>query len=325
MPLTFPSLCRALAATALCLIAATGQAEVNSLAVSTLQLQVGNERAAYGNPTDGRPRMLPGNQLQTSIQQRLLVEGADFDFGLAGGSAEGGVVVGRPYASAFSYVNSWPAPQVGALLSADAQGLGRVTYGGTVTGAAGQAGTLTIRGRFAELAMGAATGPVASSGSVEEIVAVGVATPGQLRCARPPCFDSERLAVDLVGSGSQVISVDYDYELSVGVQAGDRLELSLWAFARSINGYSAFVGPVPSLGSSLDARSLTAAADAEPPRADWQLSLSFSDGLGLSEGSGLVAGPGGWALQPVPEPATWALWLAALAVLPRLMRRRRAA
>lgn len=324
MPLTSCFVRRALVAPALVLIAAASQADVNSLAVSTLLLQVGNMRKGVGNPADGRPLTVAGTTIRTSVEDDLRVNGADFDFRLAGGNAEGGVTLGRPYASAFSHVNGWPTPQAGASLMADAQGLARVNYGGTVTGAAGQAGTVTIRGRFGEVAVGAASGLVASSGTVEELVSVGVSTPGQLRCALPPCFDSERLYAELIGSGSALISVEYGYELSVAVQAGDRLDLWLWAFARSVNGYSVFVGPVPALGSGAVLHAM--AADSAPPLADWQMSLSFSDGLGLSAGSGLVAGPDGWALplSAVPEAPTWALWLAALAVLPRLTRRRRA-
>lgn len=324
MPLTFRSVRRALAAPALLLIAATSQADVNSMAVSTVLLQVGNEREGVGNPADGRLLTVPGNSIRTSVEHDLRVNGADFDFGLAGGNAEGGVLLGRPYASAFSYVNGWPTPQPGARLMADTQGMGRVNYNGTVTGAAGLIGTVTLRGRFGEVAMGASTSLVHSSGTVDELVSMAVTTPGQVRCALPPCFDSDRLYVELLGSGSQLISVDYDYELRLGVQAGDRLDLWLSAFARSVNGYNVFVGPVgPALAGAVGARALNLAADSGPPLADWQMSLSFSEGLGLSEGSGLIAGPGGWAL-PVPEAPTWVLWLAALAVLPRLMRRRRA-
>lgn len=323
MPLTFRSLLM-LALPACLLFTATSQAGVTSDAVSTLLLQVGNERVGVGNPSDGRLVTRPGNDLHTSIEHNLRVDGADFDFGLAGGNAQGGVMLGRPYASAFSFVNGWPTPQPGARLMADAQGLGRVNYGGTVTGAAGLAGTVTIRGRFSEVAMGASTGLVASSGTVEEIASLVVSTPGQVRCARPPCFDSERLYVELIGSGSELVSIDYDYEVSVGVQAGDRLDLFLWAFARSVNGYSVFAGPIgPMLAGASGARSLDAMAD-RAPLADWQMTMSFSEGLGLSAGSGLVAGPGGWAL-PVPEPSTWAMWLAALGVLAMRKRRRRAA
>ena len=178
-------------------------------------------RKGVGNPADGRPLTVAGTTIRTSVEDDLRVNGADFDFRLAGGNAEGGVTLGRPYASAFSHVNGWPTPQAGASLMADAQGLARVNYGGTVTGAAGQAGTVTIRGRFGEVAVGAASGLVASSGTVEELVSVGVSTPGQLRCALPPCFDSERLYAELIGSGSALISVEYGYELSVAVQAGD--------------------------------------------------------------------------------------------------------
>lgn len=320
MPLTFPSLRQMLAVPTL-LMAAASQAGVASDGVSTLQLQVGNDRKSVGNPADGRLLSLPGSHLQTGVQDSLRVDGADFDFGLAGGTAQGGVSLGRPYASAFSYVNGWPTPQPGARLMADAQGLGRVNYNGTVTGAMGQAGTVTIRGRFGEVAVGASTGLVASSGTVDELVSAAVATRGLARCAVPPCFDSARLYVELQGAGSTLASVDYGYELTLGVQAGDRLDLWLWAFARSVNGYSVFVGSVAPFQTS--ARSLESAMDSTPPPGDWQLSLSFSQGLGLSADSGLVAGAGGWAL-PVPEAPTWALWLAALAVLPRLARRRRA-
>ena len=55
--------------------------------------------------------------------------------------------------------------------------------------------------------------------------------------------------MELIGSGSALTSVEYDYGISVAVQAGDRLDLWLWAFARSVNGYSVFVGPVPALQS----------------------------------------------------------------------------
>ncbi|RZJ12437.1 MAG: hypothetical protein EOP39_03500 [Rubrivivax sp.] len=320
MPLTLRSLRRWLAAPGMFLIAATCQAEVNSLAASTLTLQVGKERASYASPEDGRPRIVPGNHLQTSVESNLRVDGAGFDFGLAGGTAEAGVLLGRPYASAFSYVNSWPAPEAGSRLNADALGVSRVNYGGTVSGVVGHEGTVTIRGRFGQVAVGASTGLVRSSGMVEEVASVGVTTPGLARCAQPPCFDSDRLYAELLDSGSALESVDYNFELTVGVQVGDRLDLWLWAGARSVNGYSVFVGPVPSFGAG--SRSLSLAADSAPV-ADWQMTMSFSDGLGLSSDSGLVAGPGGWSL-PVPEASTWALWLAALAVLPIAVRRRRA-
>lgn len=61
------------------------------------------------------------------------------------------------------------------------------------------------------------------------------------------------------------------------------------------------------------------ALDSAPP-ADGALSLSFSDGLGLSDHSGLVAVPRGRSL-PVPEAPAWLLLMGAL---PIVLQRRRA-
>lgn len=320
MPLTSYPLRSLVAASAFLLASGTSQAEVYSDAAAVLQLRVGNQRATVG---DERLIRVPGGTTGQSAQDSLRVPGANFDFGIAGGQVEGGVSLGRPYASAFSFVDGWPTPEPGALLSAEAVGLGRVNYLATVGGAAGQAGTLTVRGRFAQVAVGASTGPLASSGSVDEMVSVAVSTPGQVRCARPPCFKSDRLYAELFGSGAVLHSLDYDYEFSIAVQAGDRLDLWLTAGARSVNGYNVLVGSSPYARTGPQA--LSAATSSLPPD-DWEMLLSFSNGLGLAEGSGLVAGAGGWSLPlaPVPEAPTWALWLAALALLPRLTRRRRA-